>query len=189
MVLTPFPMVKFAREVQYQKACRPMCVTLSGIVMLVREEQLSNAPVSINLTLLGITTLVMDLHSKNASIPMLVTGSFLYVDGITISVSEQVPMSSTEYEVPSLFSRKRRPSLGETSSAATVDMTMFIIIDKHSNVAIILLICFIFFTLVFCLHSKHHYHVNCVFSAYAARSPVISALVISPSPLTSAAMD
>ena len=59
------------RLVQPKKACCPMLVMLSGIVMVVRLLQKAKPPMLV--TLSGIVMLVRLVQSRKASFPMLVT--------------------------------------------------------------------------------------------------------------------
>ena len=54
-------------------------------------------------TLSGIVTLVSPVQSRKAPSPMLVTGFELYSDGITISLSVQVPIPVTAYSLLSFI--------------------------------------------------------------------------------------
>ena len=72
MLVTLLPIVTLVSPLQYAKALGPMLVTLSPIV-----------------------TLVSPVQSWKACSPILVTGFELCFEGITSSVSVQVPMLVT----------------------------------------------------------------------------------------------
>ena len=63
--------------------------------MFVRDVQSLNAAVPMVVTLLGMLILSIELQPEKASWEMLVTGKLLYVEGITISLSVQVPIPLT----------------------------------------------------------------------------------------------
>ena len=62
-------------------------------------------------TLSDIVMLVSELQPLNAQLSMLVTGKPLYVLRITMSVSVQVPIPATPYDLPSSDNTNLSPSL------------------------------------------------------------------------------
>ena len=68
-----FGSCRFVKEIQPSKACRPIFLTVSGIVKLVKELQPSKACSPISVTELGMSNLVKELQPAKAYFPIDVT--------------------------------------------------------------------------------------------------------------------